>query len=433
MRGLVNSLRSYDARARSVAVDAETVASRQGLQALIDRAGNTIVAIAENRRSELEARATPGASVAEPMLGAEAAPGTAPPTLAPPTPPTIATSAGLRAAQDSQASAQRTHDSLTTRAIAQQMANDRGSRGPVLGRVSPAIAMASLLVLGLLIRFAVALSREINAPALADAREAERVARAPVLATIREAMLSGPARFHPSGIDPFRILYLGLTATGTRARSAIVTGTDPVIVAATAARLAIAAAADHRQTLVVDLDVKNIPLSRTFREPSAPGVSDALAAAFTWREVARPIGSRDGLAITLLPAGTDRTDHPSGAALEELRASFVRLGGSFELIIVVAPPDRVDFAALLVEAAPVILTVAAGSTPVADLERELALLRAANQRIQGLVLWDTAPPELPSRAELAALLSQRRNHLSGGSFAAAPPASDQPNHHRKST
>jgi Mrp family chromosome partitioning ATPase len=278
--------------------------------------------------------------------------------------------------------------------------------------------MASVLILGLLVRFATALSREIKAPTLADASEAERLTRAPVLATVRNAMLEGPARFHPSGIDPFRILYLSLTATGTRVRTAIVTGSDPIIAAATGARLAIAAAADHRQTLVVDLDAMHIPLSRTFRERAEPGTSDVLARAFTWREVARPVGSSDGLLITLLPAGTERNDAVVGEAWDTLLESFARLRGAYELTIVVAPPEQLALAKTLVEAAPVILTTVAGETSLAALEREVADIRSANHRLQGLVIWDAPRPELPSRAELAALVSKRKGRTPGGSFEA---------------
>ncbi len=421
VRSLMDSLRSFDARASALTTGAESTAQRDELQQRAGRAGRTIVAIAENRRSELAAADSISVRslVGVPVVLAEPAPRpVAGSSFTERAPDTTTSLSALRVAQESLADARRAHDSLTAVLVAQTTASVPRDRGPTLARASLAIAMAALLLLGLLVRFATAMSREMNAPTLADAGEAERVARAPVLTTVRAAMLDGPARFHPSGIDPFRILYLGLTATGTRVRTAIVTGADPVIVAATGARLAIAAAADHRQTLVVDLDVANIPLSRTFRERAEPGMSDALARAFTWREVARPVGSSDGLTITLLPAGTERDDLASGAELEELLESFVRLRSGYELTIIVTPPERIALAAQLVEAGPVILTVAAGETALADLEREVRQVRAADRRLQGMVLWDAPRPELPSRAELAATLSRRKGRTPGGSFEA---------------
>jgi len=405
MRSLVDSLRAYATRS-----------STPDLQQRVARAGNTIVAIAQNRRAELEAN---GAGV----VSAAAAP--TPVRVSTPArtaavvalPDTSALRAALAAARDTLARAQRSHDSLAAALLGAAPANEpRG--GLSLVAAVPAIMMAALLILGLLARFGLALQSQISAPTLADASEAERIVRAPVLATVRDAMLDGPARFQPSGIDPFRILYLGLTATGTRVRTSIVTGADPVIVAATAARLAIASAADHRQTLIVDLDPVEIPLSRTFRERAEPGTTDALARAFTWREVARPVGSSDGLPITLLPAGTERQDFVSGTERQELMDSFTRLRATYELTIVAAPPGQMAVAGTLVDASPVILTATVGETALSDLEREVADLRAANHRIQGVVLWDAPRPELPSRAELAALLSKRKGRTPGGSFEA---------------
>lgn len=405
MRSLADSMRAYTARP-----------NEPGLQQRIGRTGVSIVAISQNRRAELEASGVTTVSAPAAAPDRTSAPPVAPAGVA--VPDTGALRSALAAARDTLLRVQRTHDSLTAALLTAVPANAPRRGGLSLTSASPAIALASFLVIGLLARFGLALSGEIGAPTLADAREAERIVRAPVLATVRDAMLDGPARFQPSGIDPFRILYLGLTATGTRVRTSIVTGADPVIVAATAARLAIASAADHRQTLIVDLDPLEIPLSRTFRERAEPGTTDILARAFTWREVARPVGSSDGLPITLLPAGTERQDFATGTEMQELMESFGKLRASYELTVVASPPTQMAVAGMLVEASPVILTAVAGETSLADLEREVTALRAANHRIQGLVLWDAPRPELPSRAELAALLSKRKGRTPGGSFEA---------------
>jgi hypothetical protein len=234
---------------------------------------------------------------------------------------------------------------------------------------------------------------------------------------VREAPIEGAARFRPSGVDPFRMLYLGLTATGTRARTMIVTGGDAEIVAAVGARLAISAAADHRTTLVVDVDPVGIALSRTFRERAEPGLNDALAGAFKWREVARPVGSSDGLPITLLPAGTER-DLPSGDDLEARRAELTAFRSAFEFTIVVAPLRYLEFAVLLVETSPLVLCAEVGVTTLEQFEREGADVRSGGRRLHGLVLWDAPRPKLPTRAELAALISTRKGRTPGGSFAA---------------
>jgi hypothetical protein len=384
----------------------------------IGRLGYTILAIAENRLKELEpdaGAAVPEPTPARPMESAVTE------TRAD-TQPLLA---ALGAARDSLTRASRAHDSIG-RVIQGATAELSGAAPSRLTAMSPSLLFALVLVGGLLVRFGTAFRREMRAPTLANAHEAERAAGASVVAVVREALLDGPARYRPSGVDPFRMLYLGLTATGTRARTAIITGSDPVIIAAVGGRLAIAAAADHRTTLLMDLDPTQIALSRTFRERAEPGLTDALAGAFKWREVARPVGSSDGLPITLLPAGTERDDLPTGEALDRAREEFTRFRAPFELTILVAGPALLGHAFALVEKTPVVHCVTAGTTGVEDVMAESARLRADGYRIHGLVVWEAQRPELPTRAELAALLTKRKGRTPGGSFEAVKKAVQKP-------
>ena len=324
--------------------------------------------------------------------------------------------AALATARDSLAARQRVHDSLIA-AIRSRDGLPAATR-PLLARLAPALSLLILLVAGLVLRFATALRAELAAPTLADAVEAARLTGVRALATVKDALIDGPARFKPSGVDPFRMLYLGLTATGTRARAAVIAGPDPEISAATGARLAIAAAADHRNTLIVDLDPQSIALSRTFHERAEPGVRDVLARAFTWREVARPVGSSDGLTITLLPAGTERDDDAAGEARAVVISEFERLQAAHELTLAVAPLSGLELAMSLLPGSPVLLTAVAGETPIDALVTAVAAQRNAGRRVAGLVIWDAPRPVLPSRAELAAELSKRKGRTPGGSFEA---------------
>ena len=169
------------------------------------------------------------------------------------------------AARDTLARARRAHDSLDAVVRAAEAALPDAGRSRLAARGACALRAggAPRRTAGA-VRHGAA-SRDARAD-LAGAHEAERTSGWPVVAVVREALIDGPARYRPTGVDPFRMLYLGLTATGTRSRTAIVTGADPVMLAAVGGRLAIAAAADHRTTLVVDLDPSQIALSRTFRE-----------------------------------------------------------------------------------------------------------------------------------------------------------------------
>ena len=160
------------------------------------------------------------------------------------------------------------------------------------------------MVLAVIAGFAFNLSAEIRKPTLATPREAERVAHAPILAVARDADRVPRA----GGIDPFRMLYLGLTATGTRTRTVVVSGDDRAVVATVAGRLALAAAADARATLVADADAEGSSLAGYYGERPEPGFSDALAGVRLWREITRPIGASDGVTIDVIPGGAIRAE-----------------------------------------------------------------------------------------------------------------------------
>lgn len=426
MRSLADTLAGLVAQQEALGSGPQREQQIDEIARRISRTGYTIIAIAENKRDELIAAGTttvaPAPAVTTPVL-TPIAPRARTAAVKPDTARVFAT---LLAARDTLAQIRRQHDSLRTIVTALAGEAIMPSKSS-LAAATPAIALFVLLFAGLAIRLGGALSHEMRAPTVAHAAEATAVFGSPVLATVRDALLDGPARFRPSGVDPFRMLYLGLTATGTRARTAIVTGSDPTIAAAAAARLAIAAAADHRTTLAIDLDPSEIALARTFRERPEPGFTDALAGAFRWKDVARPVGSSDGLPITLMPAGTERDDVSPATTMETLREEFTKFRTQFELTIVVCPLDRVGTALALLPASPVIHTAVAGETPVDRLMEEGSAVRAQDRRVQGLVLWDAPRPELPTRAELAALLSKRKGRTPGGSFEAVRRAIREPN------
>lgn len=332
-------------------------------------------------------------------------------------------SAIVRAERDSLAAAQRAHDAAQ-RALSATIDRAAAARSMV-PVVSPGLAMLALVLVGLFVRIGLALLRELGEPRIAHALEAERTVGAPVLALVRDGLPEGPLRFRPSGVDPFRVLYLHLTSTGTRTRAVIVTGEDGIVVAAVAARLAIAAAADHRTTLVADCDSEQIALARVFRDHPEPGVSDAIAGAFTWREVARNVGSSDGLSIAMLPAGTTR-EAPSEERRAESLAEFHRFRENFEFsIVAVALPDLAEARALL-PGAPVVLVALPGQTALAALQRATEAVEAGADPVHSMVLWDAPVPDLPSRAELAAWLSKRKGRTPGGSFKAVQEAIKKP-------
>lgn len=371
------------------------------------RLTNIIIAMAQYRRNAI--REETGAAQAETPRRA--------------LPDTMAALAERAAWQDSLQRAERAYaDAVAARRRAQ--ADRAAGRAPV-PPLSPGLALLSLVGLGLVLRVGLALTRELREPRLAHPIEAERAVGAPVLAYVRDALPEGPPRFKPSGVDPFRVLYLGLTATGTRARTLIVTGEDAVIVAAVGARLAIAAAADHRTTLVAETEPEHIALARVFRDHAEPGLNDAAAGVFTWREVARSVGSSDGLAITMLPAGTAR-DPLTPEQEASAATDFADFRERFEFTILAVTLRDLPRARRLVPGAPTVLCASVGDTLIAQYTAASAQVESTGERLHSVVLWDAPRPLLPSRAELAALLSKRKGRTPGGSFKAVQEATKKP-------
>lgn len=367
------------------------------------RLGNTIIAIAEYRRNAIAEQGAESATLTDTNEETD----------------TLAVASRAEVLRDSLARA--TAAFAEARAALARMETAADAGRSAVPPLSPGLALLAVLLAGLALRVGIALSSELGAPRLAHALEAERAVGAPVLAVVRDALPEGPLRFRPSGVDPFRVLYLGLTATGTRTRALVVTGEDAVIVAAIGARLAIAAAADHRTTLIVELDPEQIALARMFRDQAEPGFTDALAGAFKWREVARSVGSSDGLAITMVPAGTTR-DPLDDVQQRAGIAAFQVFREGFEFTILTVALRDLDQARALLPGAPTVLCGTIGVTAVDDFISTGARVQSAHS----LVLWDAARPVLPSRAELAAYMSKRKGRTPGGSFKAVQEATKKP-------
>jgi hypothetical protein len=367
------------------------------------RLGNTILAIAEYRRNAIAEQGAENATLTDTNEETD----------------TLAVAQRATSLRDSLARAIAAHEAARN-AVARTAAAADSGRASV-PPLSPGLLLLAALLAGLALRVGLALSGELSAPRLAHPLEAERAVGAPALAVVRDALPEGPLRFRPSGVDPFRVLYLGLTATGTRTRALVVTGEDAVIVAAVGARLAIAAAADHRTTLVAELDPEQIVLARVFRDHPEPGFTDALAGAFKWREVARSVGSSDGLAITMVPAGTARDPLDEAQRTSGITAFQVFREG-FEFTILTVALRDLDEARMLLPGAPTVLCGTIGVTTVEDFVSAGSRVQSAHS----LVIWDAPRPSLPSRAELAAYLSKRKGRTPGGSFKAVQEATKRP-------
>lgn len=264
-------------------------------------------------------------------------------------------------------------------------------------RLPPVAMLFAAMILAMIAGFSFNLSAEVNKPTLATPREAERIARAPILAVARDADRAPRV----GGIDPFRMLYLGLTATGTRTRTVVVTGDNRAVVATVAGRLALAAAADARATLVVDVDAEGSSVAGFYGERPEPGFSDAIAGVRLWREVTRPIGASDGISIDVVPGGAIRGEELDSATKESARSEFSRFCGEYDFCVIAAPTEAALVLACSLLVKPVtVLCAEVGRTELSRLQASAGHARGTGAVLHGLTIWDAELPRVAPRSEL---------------------------------
>lgn len=303
-----------------------------------------------------------------------------------------------RAARDSARRAVASADSLLrdarqwhaqVQARADSVARAKAER--ILGASPFVVATSALLVLSVL-GFSLAVVAEARAPTIAHAREVERITGLPVLgtATAFQVPREGRARLQPgTGVDPFRMLYLSLTASGTRERVVCVTGDDVARTVAVAGRLAVSAAADERATLLVDLSPGIPSTSAFFGWRDEPGFTEAIAGVRLWREVARPIGASEGLAIDVIPAGGIRQDTTTSVQNELARREFMAFLGEYDFTVLVAPTAAaVGVAATACGSPPTIVMARTARTRLQAIQSSISALRTADVNIHGILLLD---------------------------------------------
>ena len=259
----------------------------------------------------------------------------------------------------------------------------------ILGAPSFVVATSALLVLSVL-GFSLAVVAETRAPTIAHAREVERITGLPVLAsaTAFQVPREGRSRLQPgTGVDPFRMVYLSLTASDTRERVVCVTGDDVSRTVAVAGRLAVSAAADERATLLVDLAPGIPSTSAYFGWRDEPGFTEAIAGVRLWREVARPIGASEGLAIDVIPAGGIRQDTTLSVQNEIARREFMAFLGEYDFTVLVAPTAAaVGVASTSCGSPPTIVVARTARTRLRALQSSISGLRAAGVTIHGILL-----------------------------------------------
>lgn len=303
-----------------------------------------------------------------------------------------------RAARDSVRRATTTADSLLrdarewhARVQARTDSVARAKAARILGS-SPFVVATSALLLLTVLGFSLAVISEAKDPTIAHAREVERITGLPVLAsaTAFQVPREGRARLQPgTGVDPFRMVYLSLTASGTRERVVCITGDDVARTVAVAGRLAVSAAADERATLLVDLTPGIPASSHFFGWRDEPGFTEAIAGVRLWREVARPIGASEGLSIDVIPAGGVRQDTTSSLQNEIACNEFKAFVGDYDFTVLVAPTvPAAGVAAIACGRPPTILVARTARTRLRSVKASLSSLRENGVVPYGILLID---------------------------------------------
>ena len=305
-------------------------------------------------------------------------------------------SMAIRAARDSaQASVV---EAETTLRAARQREQERTAQADSLAQLraarilgaSPLLAAFSALLIGSVLAFTLGVITEARAPTIAHAREAERLTGLPVLATALTFRVprEGRARLQSgTGMDPFRMVYLSLTASGTRHRVICLTGDDTALTTAVVGRLAVSAAGDERATLVMDLAPASPSASRFFGWRDEPGFTDAIAGVRLFREVSRSVGASEGLNLDVIPYGAPRSDADTSIRDATARSEMMQFLSEYDFTVLSAPTDHaVSIAVALGLAPPTIIVVRRAKTKLGDIRERIKHLQAENVNVHGLII-----------------------------------------------
>jgi Mrp family chromosome partitioning ATPase len=358
--------------------------------------GRALQSIASEHREDLVARMGTD-SLAEPVVAA----------------PVIDSTTHLAARDSLQTAVQEASRELALRR-ARSLAHDAAERRAraEANAVAPLLALlAAAFVLSWVVGFAVAFIAELKRPRVAHASEVERFLGVRVISTIessmpsidrgrREADRAAPPYFDPDA-EGYQLAYLGLSADHPSLLMVIVTGDDPVISTLVGCNLAGVAAAEARNTLVVELD-RDGRASDALRARKGPGVADLVAGNATWPDVTTPARIGRDRMVDLVPFGASAAPVLMDALVAMMRRDAMRLARYYDAIVIVAPSDAV------VEGLPsalpspeVIYCAQPRTTPLLRLRDQLERFRSAGAVIRGIVLWDAERPLLEDVAPRA--------------------------------
>jgi capsular exopolysaccharide synthesis family protein len=153
----------------------------------------------------------------------------------------------------------------------------------------------------------------------------------------------------------------------------------------TISNLAIALAETQKRILLVDADLRRPTLHTNFGVPLLPGLTDHLAGKASLEQI---IKSNIIAGLDVVPCGTVFHQPARVIASSAMESFLIRMREVYDFVLIDAPPILIVNDAALIGGAVdgVILTVAAGETRIAALERAREFVERAGGRMLGIVL-----------------------------------------------
>ncbi len=265
------------------------------------------------------------------------------------------------------------------------------------------VLLLAAIVLSTFIAFGIEFMDEMRSPRVADAVEAERLTNQRVLTVVgaraipadrarRAADRSLAPALDPTA-DGYRILAWHLNSRWPADGIVTVAGDEPHVAATIGANLAAVFAIDARATLLVDTDLERGPVAEVLGLPETLGLGAVLESRRKWSEALVPVEVGRSRTMDVLPVGEKRKAAGSSES-PALIAVVLRAARRHDATIVVSPGGdelrkRVGD--------DVVLCATAGVTRLATLARAVATLVDVGGRVRGIVMWEGALPEIPSR------------------------------------
>ena len=194
----------------------------------------------------------------------------------------------------------------------------------------------------------IVVTAELRVPRVSGAEEAERLTSRPVLATVG-VRLGGPERgrrrsdaeISPvllTAGDEYEELYIRLSDAAYNLKSIAVLGSEGEVTASVAINLAAAAALQARSALLVDLDLRESPVSEILGVFAESGLVEVVGGEKRWPEVIVPVQVGRDRTIDLLTSGSSR--RPGVLEAVNPLTEIAAIGRRYDTVVLHVPEHR---------------------------------------------------------------------------------------------